>query len=748
MADTNINLQPEDTIAQEVDRSYQKHPNLKKNLVIQDLITSARYRILYLPEEDSKEDPGFWIRLDKETNVPSSFVPADIREKLSIGTIESVVDTYEVVSDDVLSQKSILHRDKAWGLIGHVVSEEPDIYIPKKRTSLLKAVETASGIPINNLYGYLGKYWRGGFQRNALAPKYRNCGGARTAESLASRPGRRKRAGNNGKALTDHDRECFQRTIEKFYRNGFTLRQSYNEMLSHYYIHERFKGDPNPITMGADEKPSFGQFYYWYQKNRDIVQDIQCREGENNYERNHRAIIGRTEDDLFGPGASFQVDATIGDFYLVMESDRSRLVGRPVIVFFKDAWSRMITGMHITLENSSSQVWKEALANTFRNKAEYCAGFGISISREQWPCEVMPASITTDNGEFAVKAIDDIVQELGITVESCPPYRGDLKGIIERTFETYQLHLKPYIPGYVEKDAGTRGAKDYRKDACLDIRTFISIMIRVVLFYNNSHYLTDYPRTEDMRRYDIPAIPLHLWNYGIAHKGGALRTMSPEEYLPVLLPKGKATVTRRGIKLNGLYYTCDAAMSEKWFEQARIDGSYEVSILYDSSSCAYIYVRGGDGKYVRCSLVTSSAQYQGYSQAEKKEAVEKDLDTQAAYTQAENQASTELTRFIETSVERCRKEKKNGNAIIKALNKHSIDENREMEMSEFRGESTAKKAQEKIGLDQADDPIGTGGQRSVGATDEKPRSYQSISDEIDKVLGEMGLGHVNQEPDQ
>ena len=747
MEDTGMDHRADDTSAQK-DVPYQRGPKLEKNLVVQDLVTSARYRVLYLPKEDSSDATGYWIRLDKETNVPKAFSPADIQEKLSIGVAEAVIDVETTVPNDVLSQKSIDHRDKAWGLINHIVTMEPDIYIPRKRTDLLKAVETTSGIPLNNLYGYLGKYWRSGFQKNALAPKYRNCGGARVAVSMESRPGRRKRKGNNGKVLDDHDLECFQTAIKRFYQQGQTLRQAYDSMLSLCYVRERFKGDPAPVTMGEDEKPSFGQFYYWYHKNGNPVQDTRCREGEEKFDREYRAILGRTQDELFGPGASYQVDATIGDFYLVMESDRSRLVGRPIIVFFKDAWSRMVTGMYITLENSSCQVWKEALANTLRNKVDFCKGFGISITREEWPCEVMPASITTDNGEFAVKAIDEVVRDLGITVESCPPYRGDLKGIIERTFRTYQMHLKPYIPGHVEKDAGTRGAKDYRKDACLDLRTFIIIMIKLVLFYNNHHYMAEYPRTEDMRNSNVPAIPLHLWNYGVAHKAGALRTMSPEEYLPVLLPKGTAAVTGRGIRLNGLYYTCDVARSEKWFEKARINGTYEVSVLYDPASCAHIHVRGGDGKYISCSLVSSSAQYEGYSHAEKKEAANTDLDTQASYTQAENQADSDLTRFINNCVERCKKEKKNGSTIIKALNKHSIDENREMEMRDFRGESEARKAQETMGLGHdtdSDDPTGQG---TTETADDKPRSYQSISDDIDKVLDEMGLGNPNPGPMQ
>ena len=61
--------------------------------------------------------------------------------------------------------------------------------------------------------------------------------------------------------------------------------------------------------------------------------------------------------------------------------------------------------------------------------------------------------------------------------------------IVVTVYILVRLVFKPYIPGYVEKDAGQRGAKDYRKDACLDLDTFTMILVRIVLYYNNYHYL-------------------------------------------------------------------------------------------------------------------------------------------------------------------------------------------------------------------------------------------------------------------
>ena len=104
MEDAGINLRADGTTQKDV--SYQRGPKLEKNLVVQDLVTSARYRVLYLPKEDSSGATGYWIRLDKETNVPKAFSPADIQEKLSIGVAEAVIDVETPVPNDALSQKT------------------------------------------------------------------------------------------------------------------------------------------------------------------------------------------------------------------------------------------------------------------------------------------------------------------------------------------------------------------------------------------------------------------------------------------------------------------------------------------------------------------------------------------------------------------------------------------------------------------------------------------------------------------
>lgn len=45
-----------------------------------------------------------------------------------------------------------------------------------------------------------------------------------------------------------------------------------------------------------------------------------------------------------------------------------------------------------------------------------------------------------------------------------------------------------------------------------------------------------------------------------------------------------AIVTPRGIHFQNIYYSCPTAIKGRWFELAWVNGSWEISILYDPES--------------------------------------------------------------------------------------------------------------------------------------------------------------------
>jgi len=301
----------------------------------------------------------------------------------------------------------------------------------------------------------------------------------------------------------------------------------------------------------------------------------------------------------FGPGSIYQIDATIGDIYLVSSLDRTRIIGRPVIYIVIDVFSRMITGFSVSLEGPSWLGAMQALENAAIDKVTFCQEYGIQITEEDWPCHHLPETLLADRGELEGYNADNLVKALNISISNTPPYRADWKGIVERNFRLSNDKFIHWLPGAIYKPR-ERGEKDYRLDAVLDLHQFRKLMILTILDHNKEHRMEWYRMDEFMIQEHIEPYPLDLWTWGIRNRAGHLR-VKPRDILRLnLLPSGEATVTYRGIRFQRLFYSCDLALREQWFIRARERGSWKISVAYDPRNLGEIYLRLKDGQQLEC----------------------------------------------------------------------------------------------------------------------------------------------------
>ena len=700
--------------------------------LIRDNIDGALYRVLYVSPDNST---GYWIRVDSSSNIPKLIDLNDVGMRLMTRSYEAVIDCQG--EETVATPAMAAERDRIFALIKDIVCDEPAIYEPRERARLLHDQAEKTGAGINKLYSYLGRYWRGGMSASALVPRYHKRGSKNPV--FTRRPGKPKPEGENGKILTADDEEKFSRALREFHSSDKkpTLKGTYDWMIAHMYTRPRFKGDTDPEQLSPDEKPSYRQFTYWHAKNQKIVEEKKEREG-NRYETTCRGATGRSDTFVKGPGMVAQIDATIADYYLVRENHRDEVIGRPVMFFIKDVKTRMIMGMYITLENASWDCALMALKNAAEDKVGFCKRYGLDITPEEWPCHHLPVSITADNGEMGDHGVEEIIAKLGITIENTPPYRGDLKGIIEHNFAMIDMKLRYIVPGHVDKDDGQRGAIDRRKEACIDIRTFIQIVIRCVLYYNNHHYMKAYQRTPEMVMHGVRAVPRDLWNYGMQFQSGALRTISQEDIYKILLPKDTASVTDRGIFFRDLYYTCQNAEDDSWFDKARISGRWRIPITYDPTCLDRIYISSDDGTLIPCELLSKSTAYQGFTKEEIEQALKQDKLDQAKAAQEDEKAKSNLILTTESLVERCRNEKKDGglSAVGTVLDKHKVRAQRQAEKQEQSGEAAARKAQ------AGQDLLGEQQPRDVYET-----ARDAMDDAIDEALREAGIFDEEEVPE-
>lgn len=587
--------------------------NLYVNELLEDKSSHSFYRVLWI-------DPGnivaYIIDVESENALPIVKRVSEIIEAIINGEIlKHRNDPYQAKASNVYSE----FKEKAWKIIGEIVIKEPDIYIREKRGELIKAVKSVHGVTKMTIYKYLRRYWQRGKIPNALIPDYKNSGG-RGKEKIAKngRIGSKPKFKEGACSINiDEDAKKILRvSFSKHYLENakkVTLKDAYRLMLREFYADDIYideDGIEKVIINDSSVIPTMRQYRYWYQKEHDIEKTLRAKLGNKKFEKDHRAILGSSTFETFGPGSRFQIDATIADVYLVSRYNPNWIIGRPVVYLVIDVFSRMIVGIYIGLEGPSWLGAMMAIANTVSDKVEFCKEYGIPITKEQWPCEHLPEILLADRGELEGYNIERLIDAFNLYVENAAPYRADWKGIVEKYFDVIHQKVKPLLPGYIDKDFRQRGAKDYRLDAKLTIEDFTKIIIRQVISHNNKKYLDKYPRDLDMIKDDLLPIPIELWNWGVKNRSGSLTYHSPDIVKFNLLPRSKATVAENGIRLNGMLYTSKKSASENWHTIARNKGVWKVEVAYDPRNTSKIYLINGIEESIEvCYLLNHQEKY-------------------------------------------------------------------------------------------------------------------------------------------
>lgn len=380
--------------------------------------------------------------------------------------------------------------------------------------------------------------------------------------------------------------ELFESAIRSYYYSArkLSLRAAYDMMLVQHFT------DASGKLTGAI--PTWSQFrHYFYDHGfHKNPQKAIARNGLTDYQRNERPAFGCVSDWRPKPG-SYQMDATQADIYLVSRFDRSIVVGRPYIYMAVDTATQLIAGIHVGFNCDATAVMA-CLVHAAGDKAAFCRTYGIDITTEQWPNSGMPLEIITDNGrEFFGARMELLCRCYGIETQALLPFRPDRKGLVEKAFDLLQSRYKPLLrgKGVIEEDAQERWAVDYRTQAALDINEFTQVVLYAVIYLNNGRLLAD-GRTAAQHWIDLHP---------------ALLDVPAEELYPQTLPRQTVKLTRKGFRLNGMWYTPPG-----------MEGLYlreQYTLAYDPADLSSVYIVFPD-RHQRCGL--SDAKAGGLSEEE------------------------------------------------------------------------------------------------------------------------------------
>lgn len=624
-------------------------------------------------------EPSFPFRLEVDSVI----------QRLERGELENVQnDPWNIlIRENKLTEIEKQKRDLAWDIIQHIYIV-PEIFVAKSRSILIKHASEKFGISPKSIRHYLKKYWSRGMLKNALIPDYSNCGKNQSGERIYTKKVGRptvyassiKRATVNGEW-----RRIFRISLEKYYfvKSKPSLKHAYQQMLKDYFSKTDSETDYKVLDL-TKPIPTYDQLYYFYKKQYKLDYSIYKREGRRIYLQNHRAITGSATEDAGGIGM-YAIDGTINDIFIVSSFDRSNVIGRAITYLTVDIFSHCIAGVCVMIENMSGETLRIALANTFENKKEFCKKtLDMDIGENDWPVHYLPHTLLADRGsELISDELTSLVENLNIKIQNTAPYRPELKGICESYFQILQNHIKPYLPGHVQKDFNKRGSEDYRKNAVLTLKDYSQILVKCIIYYNNSHYLTNYPLTERMIEDKVPPIPIEIFKWGLSRGTGRLRTMTSDLIRSNVYPTEQATVTAKGILLNSLYYSCPTAVKEKWFSTARQKGTWKIDVHYDPQRVSQIYIRHDRRNFEICFLID---QYEMYRSARMEELIDLkkarrqgEADFQEDQLNSQIKLAQEIEEIVKYAKEESRLESNNEKINIK-----DIRQNRKLEQELMR----------------------------------------------------------------
>ena len=209
---------------------------------------------------------------------------------------------------------------------------------------------------------------------------------------------------------------------------------------------------------------------------------------------------------------------------------------------------------------------------------------------------ITPDSITIDRGKvFDSEVFRNACQYLQISVTNASPYSPTDKPHIERGFGTIRTRFAQYLNGYIGRSVSTRG-DDATTKAYWHMHEVQNLLDQWIL----THY-----QNEPLEGLQHPALPGR--NLSPNNMYAALAGVAPPSYSRLdpqqalsLLPVTYSTISRRGIKLNRIYYTAEELHRLAGRQSGlagRAAGKWEVR--YDPYRMSRIWVRDNiDGVWI------------------------------------------------------------------------------------------------------------------------------------------------------
>jgi len=443
--------------------------------------------------------------------------------------------------------------------------------------------------------------------------------------------------------------------VREFMRDGASWEEAHDKFIKKYYrSHEkRMAGKTIPVAKPSGKRPSVDQFRYHGIRLVPFEERMRLLWGDKHVDMNMRGCpVGQSVTAIY-PGFVWEIDWTWSDNVAVAMGSRLA-IGRLTIYGIADPFDGYVYGIYACLGNACVAEAGEAVSQATEDKVLLCARYGLEIEPSMWRGGFLPARFRFDQGELDSYKASGFATSLGVQLEACPTGRGDLKGTIESIFRQVSDTLK-------SMDGGTSGYRERLKEhphltAIFDLDQLQKLLFLAVIKFN--HRIRERQAlTTGMVADKIQPIPAQIQEWAIAR--GLYRDADPVGVRLGTLPSKRASVTKAGIKIEGLTYKVpthspgapNGIDQNDWLMRARAQ-TWEVEVAQIPSTVDYILLRyrppGEALVELRCELADEHEGYLGLTWGMYRAQKEKDKETIKEFKEGEQR---DVVAFVDANVE-------------------------------------------------------------------------------------------------
>jgi putative transposase len=220
---------------------------------------------------------------------------------------------------------------------------------------------------------------------------------------------------------------------------------------------------------------------------------------------------------------------------------------------------------------------------------------------------MLPAALLCDRGEYLSEKHKETAIKLFPHTSYTPPYRGDLKGLVEVLHRIEKDKMFRFVPGALDaRRAEIDLRKSKPKESALTLNEFWAYL---------QHSIHEYNLTADRsNRLDASMLadgvdpsPAGLWNWGHSVGIGYRKAVPADEINRSLLQPVRASIQRDGLTYLNCNYTSPEIDLKEFTTIARNRGLIEISGYHYPGSMQSLWIPGNESDdLIRCTITDTS----------------------------------------------------------------------------------------------------------------------------------------------